>query len=657
MSSDGYETDHQDYCEICQQGGEIILCDTCPRAYHLVCLDPELDEPPEGKWSCPSCKGRGDDGEKEDEASAENEASHDHHMEYCRVCRDGGELLCCDNCPSAYHIYCLNPPLTRIPDEEWLCPRCSCGPLKGKVAKILTWRWVDPLPAVDPKTLVKQKKGSRKKVVETNDDDTLSDTKTDIDNDESTRDASVADAMEIDTGADDNAKDGTEAKKKASDSNEHEAKDKSKEKDDTIKVDTKSDKPPEAPVKEPMPKRIVQHREFFIKWHNMSHWHCSWISETELDVYHPSLLRNYFRKNDTDEPPTFEDVIELSNSRRNRRQEVAEAREQDEEVTAATGKKRADHRRSEAKSGDIDLEERYYKYGIRPEWLQVHRIINHKKTRRGMMYLVKWRELPYDQCSWEYVDSDDVQIDELPSAIESYHARRQAVEEQYADMDRDRKANKSGSGRKRKRHRGADYSGSVADKPTVDPRKKYDRQPPFVDATGMELHPYQLEGINWLRFSWANQTDTILADEMGLGKTIQTIVFLYSLYMEGQCRGPFLVSAPLSTIINWEREFEVWAPEFYVVTYIGDKDSRSVIREHELSFEDNAIKGGPKATKLRKDAMIKFQVLLTSYELNCIDAATLGSIDWKILVVDEAHRLKNNQSKFFKILNSYSTLR
>ena len=49
------QTEHQDYCEVCQQGGEIILCDTCPRAYHLVCFDPELEEPPEGKWSCPHC--------------------------------------------------------------------------------------------------------------------------------------------------------------------------------------------------------------------------------------------------------------------------------------------------------------------------------------------------------------------------------------------------------------------------------------------------------------------------------------------------------------------------------------------------------------------------------------------------------------------------
>lgn len=56
---DGYETDHQDYCEVCQQGGEIILCDTCPRAYHLVCFDPELEEAPEGRWSCPHCEGEG----------------------------------------------------------------------------------------------------------------------------------------------------------------------------------------------------------------------------------------------------------------------------------------------------------------------------------------------------------------------------------------------------------------------------------------------------------------------------------------------------------------------------------------------------------------------------------------------------------------------
>lgn len=69
---DGYETDHQDYCEVCQQGGEIILCDTCPRAYHMVCLDPDMEKAPEGKWSCPHCEKEGIQWEaKEDNSEGE----------------------------------------------------------------------------------------------------------------------------------------------------------------------------------------------------------------------------------------------------------------------------------------------------------------------------------------------------------------------------------------------------------------------------------------------------------------------------------------------------------------------------------------------------------------------------------------------------------
>lgn len=72
---DDGEHEHQDYCEVCQQGGEIILCDTCPKAYHLVCLEPELDEAPEGKWSCPACEADG---------PIEQEDEDDEHQEFCR---------------------------------------------------------------------------------------------------------------------------------------------------------------------------------------------------------------------------------------------------------------------------------------------------------------------------------------------------------------------------------------------------------------------------------------------------------------------------------------------------------------------------------------------------------------------------------------------
>uniref|UniRef100_I3IVZ7 Chromodomain helicase DNA binding protein 5 n=1 Tax=Oreochromis niloticus TaxID=8128 RepID=I3IVZ7_ORENI len=530
---DGYETDHQDYCEVCQQGGEIILCDTCPRAYHLVCLDPELEKAPEGKWSCPHCEKEGIQWEAKDEDEDEEEApgeEEDDHMEFCRVCKDGGELLCCDTCPSSYHIHCLNPPLPEIPNGEWLCPRCMCPPLKGKVQKILHWTWGEaPLPAEPP------------------------------------------------TGPD--------------------------------------GKPTDPLTKPPLKGR--PEREFFVKWAGLSYWHCSWVSELQLELYHTVMYRNYQRKNDMDEPPPYDygsGEEELNSEKR---------KSKDPQYAA--------------------MEERFYRYGIKPEWMVIHRILNHSFDKDGdVHYLIKWRDLPYDQCTWEV---DDFDIPDYESHKPSYWDHREQI------LGEDQRPLVVRKGKKLKE----DHPKREVppDAPIIDPTIKFEHQPWYINATGGTLHPYQLEGLNWLRFSWAQGTDTILADEMGLGKTVQTIVFLYSLYKEGHSKGPFLVSAPLSTIINWEREFEMWAPDFYVVTYTGDKDSRAIIRENEFTFEDSAVKSGRKVFRMKKDTPIKFHVLLTSYELITIDQAILSSVTWACLVVDEAHRLKNNQSKFFRILNGY----
>lgn len=43
----------------------------------------------------------------------------------------------------------------------------------------------------------------------------------------------------------------------------------------------------------------------------------------------------------------------------------------------------------------------------------------------------------------------------------------------------------------------------------------------------------------------------------------------------------------------------MWAPEFYVVTYTGDKESRAVIRENEFTFEDSAVKTGRKVFRMK----------------------------------------------------------
>lgn len=87
-----------------------------------------------------------------------------------------------------------------------------------------------------------------------------------------------------------------------------------------------------------------------------------------------------------------------------------------------------------------------------------------------------------------------------------------------------------------------------------------------------------------------HRRNCILADEMGLGKTIQSITFLYEIYMKG-IEGPFLVIAPLSTIPNWEREFRTWT-ELNAVVYHGSQASRKTIQAYEMYFRDTQVNRG-----------------------------------------------------------------
>lgn len=84
-----------------------------------------------------------------------------------------------------------------------------------------------------------------------------------------------------------------------------------------------------------------------------------------------------------------------------------------------------------------------------------------------------------------------------------------------------------------------------------------------------------------------HRRNCILADEMGLGKTIQSITFLYEIYMKG-IEGPFLVIAPLSTIPNWEREFRTWT-ELNAVVYHGSQASRKTIQAYEMYYRDAQV--------------------------------------------------------------------
>lgn len=141
--------------------------------------------------------------------------------------------------------------------------------------------------------------------------------------------------------------------------------------------------------------------------------------------------------------------------------------------------------------------------------------------------------------------------------------------------------------------------------------------------------------MRWLIALYQNGLNGILADQMGLGKTVQTIGFLSHLRNKGVL-GPYLIIGPLSTLPNWVNEFRKFCPEFPVVLYHGNKQERADIR----------------AQRMPTTAAINaaFPAIVTSFEIVMADRKFLQKYNFKYLVVDEGHRLKNFDCKLIREL-------
>ncbi|KAM4704795.1 chromodomain-helicase-DNA-binding protein 7 isoform 2-T2 [Rhinophrynus dorsalis] len=241
-----------------------------------------------------------------------------------------------------------------------------------------------------------------------------------------------------------------------------------------------------------------------------------------------------------------------------------------------------------------------------PDYVEVDRILDvsnstDEKGEPVSHYLVKWCSLPYEDCTWELKQDLD------PAKIEEFE-KLQSREPETERVER----------------------------PPADEWKKWESSREYKNNNS--LREYQLEGVNWLLFNWYNTRNCILADEMGLGKTIQSITFLYEIFLKG-IHGPFLVIAPLSTIPNWEREFRTWT-ELNVVVYHGSQASRKMIQLYEMYFKDpqgRAIKG-----------TYRFHAVITTFEMILTDCPELRNIHWRCVVIDEAHRLKNRNCKLLE---------
>lgn len=150
-----------------------------------------------------------------------------------------------------------------------------------------------------------------------------------------------------------------------------------------------------------------------------------------------------------------------------------------------------------------------------------------------------------------------------------------------------------------------------------------------------KLRDHQLVGLNWLISLYELGINGILADEMGLGKTIQAIAFLAYLNEFKNIKGYYLIVCPNSVLGNWVKEFKKWLPNMRVAKLVPRKEMREEV--------------------LMEISKRNFDVCLTSFEGVSICKKELGKVHWKYIIVDEAHRLKNDESILSKHLRSFKT--
>lgn len=172
-----------------------------------------------------------------------------------------------------------------------------------------------------------------------------------------------------------------------------------------------------------------------------------------------------------------------------------------------------------------------------------------------------------------------------------------------------------------------------------------------------QLLPHQVDGVRWLLALFENAVNGVLADEMGLGKTVQVIAFLCALCKQ-RYFGTHLIVVPLSTLDNWSREIRRWAPWLPLVVYHGGAADRAETRKWiQKRYQRAWASKGELERRMSSGATMESiaedvgGIVLTTFEMVMHDRAPLCRlIPWDLLIVDEAHRLKNMNCKLLHVL-------
>lgn len=272
----------------------------------------------------------------------------------------------------------------------------------------------------------------------------------------------------------------------------------------------------------------------------------------------------------------------------------------------------------------------------------------------GRQLLVKWTNLPYSEASYEF--ERDLILNEV-----------EYKEQTKAFLKRNNKQTKSE--RKEYLTKGeTEYKrlyGFLGDKSKISDEAREAKAQEYqsllqkrVYKNGGQLRDYQAEGIAWMVRNFVNKRSCILADEMGLGKTLQTVSTIELLLGKLNRGGPALIIVPLSTLQHWLREFENWT-DLNAILYYGSAEDRKLIRSQEFAFEASRPRSVSfnqlylKQCRAKSGNYWMVDVVITTPEIVVSDdASELMQVGWEVLVVDEAHRLKNHTSKLGTVLRS-----
>ena len=145
-----------------------------------------------------------------------------------------------------------------------------------------------------------------------------------------------------------------------------------------------------------------------------------------------------------------------------------------------------------------------------------------------------------------------------------------------------------------------------------------DARPRLPRGFQAKLRDYQREGYTWLWRLAEAGLGACLADDMGLGKTIQALALL----SQRASKGPALVVCPTSVVVNWVNETEKFAPTLRTTILADASDRASAL-----------------AQAGRRD------LIVCSYGLLVTETEALASIEFGAVVFDEAHALKNEETK------------